>query len=158
MLLTQDRIATARGRSLKWVAKLADAEPGVEQGPDDAPFGGRLSGVGQRIRFVGNERFSHVLIRHLSPRNSCVLGIGTRNRCAFLLPCYPHRMGRGSGFRPRNKGYRHPGPIQGREAGVRDPSRKTQSKMLPFGVRPTARGNDRGLCGPPSPHKIPAGA
>src|SRR5271157_2934695 len=28
------------------LAKLADAEPGVEQSPDDEPFGGRLAGVG----------------------------------------------------------------------------------------------------------------
>ena len=49
------------------VAKLADAEPGVEQGLDDEPLGGCLAGVGQTIRFVGDERFSHVLIRHLSP-------------------------------------------------------------------------------------------
>ena len=54
-------------------AKLADAEPGVEQGPDDEPFGGRLAGVGQTISIFGGERFSHVLIRHLSPSKSCVL-------------------------------------------------------------------------------------
>jgi hypothetical protein len=34
------------------VAKLADAEPGVEQGPDEEPFGGRLAGIGQTIRSV----------------------------------------------------------------------------------------------------------
>src|SRR5271166_6236379 len=56
-------------------AKLADAEPGVEQGPDDEPLGGRLAGIGQTIRFFGSKRFSHVLIRHLSPRNSCVFGV-----------------------------------------------------------------------------------
>ena len=56
-------------------AKLADAEPGVEQGPDDEPLGGRLAGIGQTIRFFSSERFSHVLIRHLSPRNSCVFGV-----------------------------------------------------------------------------------
>jgi len=43
-------------------AKLADAEPVVEQGPDDEPLGGCLAGVEQAIRFFGGERFSHVLI------------------------------------------------------------------------------------------------
>ena len=43
------------------VAKLADAEPGVEQSPDDEPFGGRLAGVGQAIRLFGGERLSHVI-------------------------------------------------------------------------------------------------
>ena len=56
--------------------KLADAEPGVEQGPDDEPLGGRLAGVGQMIRFFGGERLSHVLIRHLPPRNCASLGLG----------------------------------------------------------------------------------
>ena len=65
-------------------------------------------------------RFYHVLIRHLSPRNSCVLGVETRSRCAFQLPSYPHRMGCGIGFRSRNRGDRHPEPFQGRRAGVRD--------------------------------------
>lgn len=32
----------------------------------------------QAIRFVGGERLSHVSIRHRSPPNSCVLGVGTR--------------------------------------------------------------------------------
>src|SRR4051794_33450675 len=68
------------------VAKLANAEPGVEQGPDDELLGGCLAGIGQSIRFVGRERLSHVLIRHLPPPKSCVLGVGTRSHCAFLLP------------------------------------------------------------------------
>src|SRR5271166_4474224 len=85
-------------------AKLADAEPGVEQSPDDEPFGGRLAGVGQTIRLFGGERFSHVLIRRLLPSKSCVLGVGTRSHCAFQLPGYPHRLGRGSGSRPRKQG------------------------------------------------------
>ena len=51
------------------VAKLADAEPGVEQAPDDEPFGGRLAGIGQTIRFFGSERLSHLLIRHPSLQN-----------------------------------------------------------------------------------------
>ena len=37
------------------VAKLADADPGVEQRLHDKPLGGRLAGVGQAIRFVGGE-------------------------------------------------------------------------------------------------------
>src|SRR5271157_3972776 len=86
------------------VAKLADAEPGVEQSPDDEPFGGRLTGLGQTIRLVVGERFSYVLIRHLSPSKSCVLGVGTRSHCAFQLPGYPHRLGRGRGSRPRKQG------------------------------------------------------
>ena len=85
-------------------AQLADAEPGVEQGPDNKPFGGRLAGVGQTIRLGGGEWFSRVLIRHLPPRNSCVFGDGPRSRCAFQLPGYPDRGRRGSGLRPRKPG------------------------------------------------------
>ena len=55
-------------------AQFADAEPGVEQGSDDEPLGGRLTGIGQAIRLVGGERLSDVLIRHLPPPNWCVLG------------------------------------------------------------------------------------
>src|SRR3974377_2205653 len=110
------------------VAKVADAEPGVEQSPDDEPFGGRLAGVGQPIRLFGGERFSHVLIRHLSPSKSCVLGVGTRSHCVFQLPGYPHRLGRGRGSRPKNKGDRLSDPFQGLRAWVRDPGRKTTSR------------------------------
>jgi len=48
------------------VAKLADAELGVEQSPDDESFGGRLAGIGQTIRLFGGERFSHVLMVSLA--------------------------------------------------------------------------------------------
>src|SRR5208282_6326137 len=95
------------------VAQLADAEPGVEQSPDDEPFGGRLTGLGQTIRLVGGERFSHVLIRHLSPSKSYVLGVGTRSHCAFQLPGYPHRLGRGWGPRPRKQGRPPPPSVSG---------------------------------------------
>ena len=81
-------------------AQLADAEPGVEEGPDDEPLGGRLAGVGQAIRFVGGERLSHVLIRHLPPPKSRVVEVGPRSRCAFRPPGYPHRTGGESGSRP----------------------------------------------------------
>ena len=86
------------------VAQLADAEAGVEQGPDDEPLGGRLAGVGQAVGLVGGEGFSHVLIRHLPPPKSCVLGVGPRSRCAFRPPGYPHRTGGGSGSRPGKQG------------------------------------------------------
>src|SRR4030088_3149593 len=61
------------------VARFADAEPGVETGPDDERLGGRLAGVGQTIRFFGRERSSHVLMRDLSTSKSCVLGVGSRS-------------------------------------------------------------------------------
>ena len=86
------------------VAKLAAAEPGVEQSPDDEPFGGRLTGIGQTIRLFGGEWFPHVLIRRLSPSKSCVLVVGTRSRCTFRRPGYPHRKGHESGLRPRKPG------------------------------------------------------
>jgi hypothetical protein len=42
------------------------------------------------------ERLSHVLIRHLPPPNSCVLGIGTRTRCAIHhMPMASLRLGEG---------------------------------------------------------------
>ena len=63
----------------------ADAEFKDEQSPDDEPIGGRLAGIGQAITFVGCERFSHVLIRHLPEPNSCVLGVGTRRHCVIQL-------------------------------------------------------------------------
>src|SRR5208337_3901316 len=106
-------------------AQLADAEPRVEQGPDDEPLGGCLAGVGQAIKFVRRERLSHVLIRHLPPPNSCVFGVGTRSRCAFRRPGYPHRKGHESGVRPRKQGGLPCGPIPEREAGVRDPLRRS---------------------------------
>ncbi len=106
---------------------LAHAEPRVEQGPDDESLGGCLAGVGQTIRFFGSERFSHVLIRHLSPRNSCIIGVGIRSRCAFQLPGHPQCMVRGGGFRPRKQGVSPSRADSGAEASVRDPSRKTQS-------------------------------
>jgi hypothetical protein len=31
------------------VTKLADAESGIEQGPDNEPLGGRLAGVGKSV-------------------------------------------------------------------------------------------------------------
>jgi len=46
-------------------------------------------------------------------------------------------MVRGGAFARENKGYRHPGPIQGREASVRDQSRKTHWE-IPRRVSPTA--------------------
>ena len=52
----------------------------------------------------GLNRFYHVLIRHLSPWNSCVLGDGSRSHCAFLLLGYPHRGGHERGVRPRKYG------------------------------------------------------
>jgi hypothetical protein len=76
----------------------------IEQGPDDESLGGCLAGVGQAIRFVSGQRLSHVLIRHLPSPNSCVLGVGTRSRCAFPLPGYPHRMWRESRRRPGKSG------------------------------------------------------
>jgi len=75
----------------------------VEQGPDDEPFGGRLAGFEQTIRCFGGERFSHVLIRYLSPSKLCVLGVGTRSHCAFHLTGYQHRLGCGRGSRPRKQ-------------------------------------------------------
>ena len=59
---------------------------------------------GQTIRFFGGELLSHVLIRRVSSPKLCVLGFGTRSRCAFQLPGWPHRLGHGSGFRPRKQG------------------------------------------------------
>src|SRR5271154_6662024 len=85
-------------------AKLADAESCIEQGPDDESLGRCLAGVGQAIRFGGGQRLSHVLIRHIPSPNSCVLGVGTRSRCAFQLPGYRHRMGRESSLRPGKSG------------------------------------------------------
>src|SRR5262249_44865511 len=49
------------------VTQLADAEAGVEEGPDDEPLGGRLTGVRQAVRFGGGARLSHVLIRQMPP-------------------------------------------------------------------------------------------
>src|SRR5512135_3401622 len=73
-------------------AQLADAETGVEEGPDDEPLGGRLAGVGQAVRLVGREWLSPVLIRHLPPPKSCVVGVGPRSRCAFRGSC-PGKQG-----------------------------------------------------------------
>jgi hypothetical protein len=36
-------------------AQLADAQAAVDQGPDDEPFGGRLTGVGEAVRLLGGE-------------------------------------------------------------------------------------------------------
>src|SRR5262249_21127041 len=61
-------------------AQRACAEAGVEDGPGAEPLGGRLAGVGQAVRLFGGERLSHVLIRHLPPPKSCVVGVGRRRR------------------------------------------------------------------------------
>ena len=50
------------------VAQLADAEAGVEQGPDDELLGGRVAGVGEPVGLVGGEGLADVLVGHLSPR------------------------------------------------------------------------------------------
>jgi hypothetical protein len=50
------------------VAQLADAEAGVEQGPDDELLGGRLAGVGEAVGLLGGEGLADVLVGHGSPR------------------------------------------------------------------------------------------
>ena len=95
------------------VAKLADAEPGVEQSPDDEPFGGRLAGVGPTIRLFGGERFSHVLIRHLSPSKSCVLGVGTRSHCVSNCQATRTVWGAEGALARENKGNRLSDPFHG---------------------------------------------
>ena len=50
------------------VAQLADAEAGVEQGPDDELLGGRLAGVGEAVGLLGGEGLADVLVGHCSPR------------------------------------------------------------------------------------------
>jgi hypothetical protein len=49
-------------------AQLADAETGVEQGPDDEPLGGRLAGVGEAVGLLGGEGLANVLVGDRSPR------------------------------------------------------------------------------------------
>lgn len=51
-------------------AKLAHAEPSVEQAPDDEPVNRCLAGVGEMVRFLDGERFSHVLIWYVSSPKS----------------------------------------------------------------------------------------
>jgi hypothetical protein len=76
---------------------------------------------------------------------------GSRFSKTFLVSFFSERPG-GDGFRERL------GASGAREARLRLSGRMTHSKMLRFGVRPTSRGNDTGLCGPPGPYKIPAGS
>ena len=71
----------------------------------------RLAGVGETIGFVGGERFSHVLIRHLPPPKSCVVGVGPRSRCVFRPPGYPRRRGCESGFPRETRGIGTPGRV-----------------------------------------------
>ena len=55
-----------------------------------------MPGFDQAIRFIGVEWFFHILIRHQPPSNSCVPGVGTRNRCVFRLMSMPSpRSGKG---------------------------------------------------------------
>ena len=49
-------------------AQLADAEAGVEQGPDDELLGGGLAGVGESAGLLGGEGLADVLVGHCSPR------------------------------------------------------------------------------------------
>ena len=69
-------------------AKLADAEAGIEEGPDNESLGGGLAGVGEAIRFVGGERISHVLIRHIpSPKSYS----GSEHAVAAISDCQATR-------------------------------------------------------------------
>ena len=110
-------------------AQLADAEAGVEEGPDDEPLGGRLAGVGQAVGLVGGERLSHISIRHLPPPKSCVVGVGPRSRCVFRPPSYPRRTG-AKGLPPgKTRGDRHPGPSRGRNVRLHLYRRNTHLRM-----------------------------
>src|SRR4051812_14199000 len=63
--------------------------------------------------FLGGERISYVLIRHLPPPRSCVVGGGLRSRCALRPPGYPHRTGDEGSSRPEDKGIVVPGRLTG---------------------------------------------
>src|SRR5262245_56910329 len=49
-------------------AQLADAEAGVEEGPDDELLSGRLTGVGEVVGLLGGEGLADVLVGHCFPR------------------------------------------------------------------------------------------
>ena len=51
-----------------FVTRFADAEVGVEQGPDDELLGGRLAGVGEAVGLLGGEGLADVRVAHGSPR------------------------------------------------------------------------------------------
>ena len=76
------------------VAQLADAEAGVEEGPDDELLGGRLAGVGQAVGLLGGEGLADVLVGHLSPR---ILRLrvtkGAMNSLPFRVSGYPGGRG-----------------------------------------------------------------
>ena len=49
-------------------AQLANAEAGVEQGPDDELLGGRLSGTREAVGLLGSEWLADVMVGHGSRR------------------------------------------------------------------------------------------
>jgi hypothetical protein len=55
------------------VAEFADAQPGVEQGPDDESLGGRLAGVGESVSFLDGEQLPDERVGHLFPGNCASL-------------------------------------------------------------------------------------
>ena len=51
-----------------FVTRFADAEVGVEQGPDDELLGGRLAGVDEPVGLLAGEGLADVLVGHCVPR------------------------------------------------------------------------------------------
>jgi len=109
------------------VAKLAAAEPGVEQGPDHQALGGRLARVGELVGLLGREGLTDVVVG-ISPPNRASSGSENATTALFVDEATQTVGASGRGSRPGKQGVFVVFGPQGWRARVRVSGRMAHSR------------------------------